>query len=170
MTSRSTSRLGAALIGAIATLALGAGLALAHPESEGEHGGCIVTAEPGTIPQGGEFTVEGNFGGASIFVMPGRNATPEEDQAPDATTPPGSSFSVTFTATGSAGDLTVLAFIDATECGDTDHVTVTAGTLPNTAAIDQTAELAAIVGLALLGAAIVAARTSSLARRVRPQG
>jgi hypothetical protein len=46
---------------------------------------------------------------------------------------------------------------------------VTAGTLPNTATMGQTDELAAIVGLALLGSALVAARTRSLARRARPQ-
>jgi LPXTG-motif cell wall-anchored protein len=165
MTSRSTSRLGAALIGAIATLALTAGAAFAHPESEGEHNGCVVTAEPGTIPAGGQFTVAGNFGPASIFVMPGRNATPGEDEEPDATTT-GTSFSVTFTASGSPGDLTVLAFIDATECGDTDHVTVTAATLPNTATKGQTDALAGGIGLLLLGAALLASRTRSVTRRV----
>ncbi len=165
MTSRSTSRLGAALIGAMATLALTAGAAFAHPESEGEHNGCVVTAEPGTIPAGGQFTVAGNFGPASIFVMPGRNATPGEDEEPDATTT-GTSFSVTFTASGSPGDLTVLAFIDATECGDTDHVTVTAATLPNTATKGQTDALAGGIGLLLLGAALLASRTRSVTRRV----
>ena len=166
MTSRSTSRLGAALIGAIATLALSAGLALAHPESEGEHGGCIVTAEPGTISQGGQFTVAGNFGGASIWVLAGADATVPEGMAPSATTPVGdSSFSVTFTATGNPGELTVFAAIEGSECGDTDHVTVTAGTLPNTATTAQTDALAAILGLALLGAAIVATRPRFLARR-----
>jgi hypothetical protein len=164
MPSRSASRLGSALIGAIATLALTAGAAFAHPESEGAHpGGCVVTAEPGTIPAGGQFTVAGNFGGASIFVLPGRNATPDFDEEPDATTPPGSSFSVTFTATGSPGDLTIVGFIDGTECGDTDHVTVTA-TLPNTAAKGQTNELAAIVGLLLLGAALLGRRVMLAAR------
>ena len=158
MTSRSTSRLGAALIGSIATLALSAGLTLAHPESEGEHGGCIVTAEPGTISQGGEFTVAGNFGGASIWVLPGADATVPEGATPSATTPVGaSSFSVVFTATGDPGELTIFAAIEGSECGDTDHVTVTA-TLPNTATNGQTNELAAIAGLLLLGAALVAGR------------
>lgn len=165
MTSRSTARLGAALIGAVATLALSAGLALAHPESEGEHDGCIVTAEPGTIPVGGDFTVAGNFGGASIWVLAGADATVPEGMAPSATTPVGAaSFSVTFTATGDPGELTVFAAIEGSECGDTDHVTVTAGTLPNTATKGQTDELAAILGLALLGAALVAAK-----RRFRVQ-
>ena len=163
MTSRSTSRLGAALIGAIAILALTAGPAFAHPESEGEHNGCVVTAEPGTIPTGGQFTVAGNFGPASIFVLPGRNASPGEDEEPDATTP-GTSFSVTFTASGSPGDLTVLAFIDATECGDTDHVTVTAATLPNTGTNGQTDALAALAGLLLVGLAVVARRARVGAR------
>ena len=159
MTSRSTSRLGAALIGAIATLALTAGVAFAHPESEGDHPGssCIVTAEPGTIPTGGQFTVAGNFGPASIFVLPGRNAAPGEDAEPDATTT-GDSFSVTFTASGSPGDLTVVAVIPETECGDTDHVTVTAATLPNTATDGQADALAALAGLLLVGAAFLAKR------------
>ena len=57
---RSAARLAAAFIAATAIAALTAATALAHPESEGDHpGGCIVTAEPGTIPVGGEFTVEG---------------------------------------------------------------------------------------------------------------
>jgi hypothetical protein len=164
MTSRSTSRLGAALIGAIATLALSAGLALAHPESEGEHGGCIVTAEPGTIPQGGEFTVEGNFGGASIFVLPGADATPDFDAEPDATTPLGDSFSVTFTATGSPGDITVVGFIEGSECGDTDHITVT-GTLPNTATGARTDGLATIAGLLLVAMAVAIGRARLEPRR-----
>ena len=131
--SRSTARSGAALIAATATLALTAGIALAHPESEGDHPeGCIVTAEPGSIPVGGDFTVEGNFGGASIFVLPGADATPDFDAEPDATTPLGDSFSVTFTATGSPGDITIVGFIDGSECGDTDHITVTAA-VPDTA-------------------------------------
>ena len=166
MTSRSTPRLGAALIGAMAALALTTAVALAHPESEGEHGGCIVTAEPGTIAVGGQFTVADNFGGASIWVLAGADATVPEGMAPSATTPAGaSSFSVTFTATGDPGELTVFAAIEGSECGDTDHITVTAGTLPNTASNDQADELAAIVGLALLGAAFVAARTRPFARR-----
>lgn len=159
LTSRSTSRLGAALIGAIAALAFTAGLALAHPESEGEHGGCIVTAEPGTIAVGGQFTVEGNFGGASIWVLPGADATVPEGMAPSATTPAGSSFSVTFTATGDPGELTVFAAIEGSECGDTDHVTVTA-TLPNTATTGQSDGLAVIVSFLLLGGALLATRRS----------
>ena len=72
---------------------------------------------------------------------------------------------MTFTATGDPGELTVFAAIEGSECGDTDHVTVTAGTLPNTSTNDQTDELAAILGLALLGTAIVARRTRILTRR-----
>jgi hypothetical protein len=164
-TSRSTARLAAAFIAATAITALTAVTALAHPESEGDHaGGCVVTAEPGTIPVGGQFTVEGNFGGASIFVLPGADATPDFDATPDATTPPGSSFSVTFTHTGSPGDLTIVGFIDATECGDTDHITVTA-TLPDTATDARTDAVAAIAGLLLLGSAVVLGRRSL---RVQP--
>ena len=166
LTSRPTSRLGPALLGAIASLALTAGVALAHPESEGDHpGGCVVTAEPGTITAGGKFTVTGNFGGASVFVLPGRNAAPGEDAEPDVTTPEGSSFSVEFTATGSPGDLTIVGLINETECGDTDHVTVTAATLPNTATEGQSDALA-VAGLLLLGAALLVRRYGLVARRV----
>jgi hypothetical protein len=164
LTSRSTSRLGAALIGAIALLALTTGLALAHPESEGDHpGGCVVTAEPGSIPVGGQFTVEGNFGGASIWVLPGADATVPEDATPSATTPAGESFSVVFTATGDPGDLTIFAAIEGSECGDTDHVTVTA-TLPNTATTDAD-DRAALAGLLLLTAAFLAVRRNEVSRR-----
>jgi hypothetical protein len=163
-TSPTTARFAAALIAAGAITALTATSALAHPESEGDHpGGCIVTAEPGTIPQGGQFTVEGNFGGASIWVLPGRNATPAEDQQPDATTPPGDSFSVTFTATGAQGDLTILAVIEATECGDTDHVTVS-GTLPNTAMDGPTDTVVELVGVLLLATAVAAGRRIRISR------
>jgi len=166
LTSRSTSRLGAALIGAIAALVLTTGVAQAHPESEGEHGGCVVTAEPGTIPVGGQFTVAGNFGGASIWVLPGADATVPEGATPSATTPAGaSSFSVVFTATGDPGELTIFAAIEGSECGDTDHVTVSAATLPNTAVRGQADTLAAIVGIFLLGAALVAGNV----RRVTPR-
>ena len=75
--SRFTARSGASLVAATAILALTAGVALAHPESEGDHpSGCVVTAEPGTVAAGGTFTVAGNFGGASIFVLPGADASP----------------------------------------------------------------------------------------------
>ena len=166
LTSR-TSRLGAALIGAITALALPTAVALAHPESEGEHGGCIVTAEPGTIPVGGQFTVAGNFGGASIWVLAGADATVPEGMAPSATTPAGaSSFSVTFTPTGDPGELTIFAAIEGSECGDADHVTVSAATLPNTATKGQTDGIAAIAGLLLLGAAFLATRLTRVTSRV----
>jgi hypothetical protein len=164
LTSRSTARVAAAFIAATAITALTAAGAMAHPESEGDHAGCIVTAEPGTISVGGEFTVEGNFGGASIFVLPGADAVPDFDQEPDATTPPGDSFSVTFTHTGDPGDLTIVGFIDATECGDTDHITVTAA-LPNTATGARTDALAAIAGILLIGTAVGLTRGRLVARR-----
>ncbi len=163
--SRSMARSGAALIAATATLALTAGVALAHPESEGDHPeGCIVTAEPGSIPVGGDFTVEGNFGGASIFVLPGPDATPDFDAEPDATTPLGDSFSVTFTATGSPGDLTIVGFINGSECGDTDHITVTAA-LPDTARNARSDALATIAGLLLLATGLAVGRARLEARR-----
>ena len=153
----STSRFAAALLAAAAISLITTGVALAHPEAEGDHpSGCIVTAEPGTVPEGGEFVVEGNFGGASIFVLPGTDASPGEDATPDATTPEGDSFSVTFTAQG-PGEITVVAFIPETECGDSDGVTVT-GALPNTATEVATDPRTALGGLLIIGALAVAAR------------
>lgn len=156
-TARSMARRAAALIAASALTALTAGTALAHPETEGQHAGCVVTAEPGAVAAGGQFTVAGNFGGASIWVLPGANATVPEGAASSATVPLGAaSFSVTFTALG-PGELTVFAAIPSSGCGDTDHVTVTAA-LPNTATATPPAA-AAIAGVALLlGAAGFALR------------
>ena len=152
-TSRSTIRRVAALIAASAITALSAGVVAAHPESEGDHpGGCVVTAEPGTVAIGGQFTVSGNFGGASIWVLPGADATIPEGAAPDATSPAGtSSFDIVFTAQG-PGELTVVATIPETECGDTDHVTVT-GRLPNTAA-ETPAPSPLLAGLVLIVAGV----------------
>ena len=154
-TAPSTVRRAAALIAASAITARTAGTVLAHPESEGAHpGGCVVTAEPGTVADGGEFTVSGNFGGASIWVLPGADATVPEDATPSATTPAGAaSFSVTFTAMG-PGELTIFAAIEGSECGDTDHVTVT-GTLPDTATGTQpAAPVLAALALLVAGAGL----------------
>jgi hypothetical protein len=160
-TSASAARFGVAILAAMAATILIAGSAFAHPESEGEHaGGCIVTAEPGTIAAGGQFTVAGNFGGASIFVLPGHDPTLAEDATPDATTPEGDSFSVTFTATGDPGELTIIGLIEGSECGDTDHIMVT-GTVPNTATEVPSA------GPILAGFALLLAATVFGARRLR---
>ena len=150
-TARSMGRRAAALIAASTIIALTAGTALAHPETEGQHAGCVVTAEPGSVAAGGQFTVAGNFGGASIWVLPGANATVPEGAAPSATVPQSAtSFSVTFTALG-PGELTVVAAIVDSGCGDTDHVTVTAA-LPNTAT-DIPPAVAPTAGVALIFAA-----------------
>jgi hypothetical protein len=147
-----------ALFAAAAASTLLAGTVLAHPESEGDHpGGCIVTVEPGNIAVGEEFTVEGNFGNASIFIVPGADAAPAEDAEPDAVTPEGDSFSVTFTALGAA-TYTVWGMIFGSECGDADTLVVTA--VPNTATdapIPNGAPLA-LAGIALLGASLGLAR------------
>ena len=146
-----------ALLAAFAATTLLAGTALAHPESEGDHpGGCIVTVEPGTITVGQEFTVEGNFGGASIFIVPGEDGIIGEDAEPDATTPVGDdSFSVTFTALGAA-TYTVWGLIEGSECGDSDGLVVTG--LPNTAlGAPHTSEAAfPLTGLLLVALGLVA--------------
>jgi hypothetical protein len=153
----SASRFAAALLAAAAISLITVGAALAHPETEGDHpSGCIVTAEPGTVPDGGEFVVEGNFGGASIFVLPGADASPGEDAVPDATTPEGDSFSVTFTAQG-PGEITVVAILPESECGDSDGVTFTSA-LPNTATEAPTDTVAALGQLLLIGAVVLVAR------------
>jgi hypothetical protein len=163
MTPRPFARLSAALIAGVAATILVTGVALAHPESEGEHAGCIVTAEPGSIPAGGEFTVSGNFGGASIFVLPGADAVVGEDATPDATVPVGEdSFAVTFTAQGSPGELTIWAFIEGSECGDSDRVTVTA--LPDTAM--EAPRSTALGGVLLLLVAAAAAAAYAAIRVV----
>ena len=162
-TARSMARRATALIAASALTALTAGTALAHPESEGQHAGCVVTAEPGTVAAGGQFTVAGNFGGASIWVLPGANATVPQGMAPSATVPQSAEgFSITFTALG-PGELTVFAAIVDSGCGDTDHVTVTAA-LPNTAT--ETAPAAPAIG----GAALLLAAAGLALRRITASG
>lgn len=133
-TSMHRARVATALLAATAATLLVTSAALAHPESEGDHpSGCVVTAEPGSVAVGGQFTVAGNFGGASIFIVPGAGADPAQGATPNATTPAGDSFSVTFVAeAGDVGELTVHGILPETECGDADSVTVTAAT-PNTA-------------------------------------
>jgi hypothetical protein len=153
--SRRFRRLGAAVVIGLATAVLAAGAVLAHPESEGAHpGGCVVAVEPGSVGVGGQFTVAGNFGGASIFLVKGANASPAENAQPDATTPAGSSFSVTFTAEAAdVGDWTVWGLLPESECGDSDALTVT--TLPNTAVPPEPGTvvlgwIALLLGLALV--------------------
>jgi hypothetical protein len=166
-TSRHAARLGAALLAATAATVLVAGAVLAHPESEGDHpSGCIVTVSPASVGVGQQFTVSGNFGGASIFIVAGADASPAEDATADATTPEGDSFSVTFTAEESdVGEHTVLGTLPESECGDSDDLTVT--TVPNTA-VDAPSTQALLGGLVLLLAALALAVDRVLAlRRVR---
>lgn len=165
-TSFSFARKLAAVVAAGAATMIFAGTALAHPESEGDHpGNCIVTVEPGTIATGEEFTVEGNFGGASIFIVPGKDGVIGEDAEADATTPLGESFSVTFTALG-PGTYTVWGFIEGSECGDSDTLIVTA--LPDTAvdapAAPSTPALG-LIGLLLAGILALSAASLGNARR-----
>ena len=156
-------RIGTAVVTAIATTLIVAGATLAHPASEGDHpSSCIVTVEPGSVPVGGQFTVAGNFGGASIFLVRGTGG-PAEDAQPNATTPEsGSGFSVTFTAEAAdVGDWTVHAFIPESECGDSDGLTVTAAP-PNTAMPEPT--VIGGIGLVLLLGGLL---TATLSLRVR---
>ena len=138
--SRPVLKLGTALVIGMAASMIGSGVVFAHPESEGDHpAGCIVTVEPGSVAVGGQFTVAGNFGGASIFLVEGADAAPAEDAQPDATTPEGASFSVTFTAEAAdVGEWSVIGSIPASECGDADGLTVTAA-LPDAAMPEPTA-------------------------------
>ena len=148
-TSLHVARLSAALLAAAAATILLAGTVLAHPESEGDHpSGCIVTVEPGSVAVGGQFTVSGNFGGASIFIVAGTDASPAEGATPDATTPEGDSFSVSFVAEESdVGELTVWGLLPESECGDADALTVTA--VPDTA-MAWPSTPAPLVGLVLV--------------------
>ena len=138
----------AAVFAAAAFTMIFAGTALAHPESEGDHaGGCIVTVEPGTVALGQKFTVAGNFGGASVYVVAGADGNIAEDADADATTPQGSSFSVELTA-DAAGTYRVWGFIEGSECGDSDTLVVSA--LPDTAAEAPTASIGTAVLMSLL--------------------
>ncbi len=161
-----TLRLVPALLAAAAATTLLAGTAMAHPGTEADHGGssCIVTVEPHTITVGQDFTVEGTFGGASIFIVPGEDATIGEDAEPDATTPQGSSFSVTFTSLG-AGTYTVWGLIEGSECGDSDTLVVQG--LPDTALPTSSRADAslALFALLLIGPALVAVSAFERARR-----
>ena len=153
-TTPHVARLGTALIAAAAATMLVAGVTFAHPESEGEHpGGCVVTVQPASVAAGQQFTVTGNFGGAQIYIVPGAGASPGEDASPAATTPAGSSFSVTFTAeAGDVGQHTVWGLIEGSECGDADDLTVTAA-LPDTAMPVVSGQLA-LAGVVLLLVAV----------------
>lgn len=163
-TSLHAARLGAALLAAIAATVLATGAVLAHPESEGDHpGGCVVIVEPGSVAVGQQFTVTGNFGGASIFVVAGADAAPAEDASPDATTPPGDSFSVTFTAESSdVGENTVHGILPESECGDADDLTVTQA--PNTA-MEPSATPMVLIGLVLLVAGLAFGVDRAMASR-----
>jgi hypothetical protein len=142
--SRPVLRLGIAIAIGLATSLIAGGSAFAQ-------GNCIVTVEPRSVPVGGQFTVAGNFGGASIFLVKGSNASPAENAQPNATTPPGSSFSVTFTAEASdIGQWSVWGLLPASECGDSAPLTVTAA--PNTAVSQPSA--AATVGFFVLGLSV----------------
>ena len=58
------ARLGTAVLTAVAATILVAGIASAHPESEGDHAGsCIVTVEPGSVVAGGSLSVRGSIPG-----------------------------------------------------------------------------------------------------------
>ena len=115
-------------------------------------GGCNITISPSTIADGGKFTVSGDFGGAEIHVVQGSNTNVPEDSDPVVTVPSGqSSFNVTITMlAGSVGTWTVWAFIEGSECGDSALLTVTAATLPNTAAGTGTLPLPLMLGALLL--------------------
>ncbi len=163
--SRPVQSLGTALAIGIVTSMVAAGAVLAHPASEGAHpSGCIVTVEPGSVAVGSQFTVAGNFGGASVYVLKGANATPAENAQPTATTPAGSSFSVTFTAEASdVGDLTVVGTLPGSECGDADGLTVTAA-LPNVA-MPQPSAVQFVGWLAFFLGLVMASRRLANARR-----
>jgi hypothetical protein len=160
--SRPVLPLGTAIALAFATIILAAGVV--HAQN-----GCDITVTPGSVPVGGQFTVAGNFGNAQIFLVRGANASgPAENAQPNATTPAGSSFSVTFTAEASdVGAWTVWGLLPASECGDSAQLTVTAA--PNTAVHQPPTPLPTIGFLLLvLALALVAYRLVSAARRVSP--
>jgi hypothetical protein len=117
-------------------------------------GGCSITISPSTIAEGGSFTVSSDdFGaGAEIHVIFGENAPLPLDAEPLVTVPAGAtSINATITMqAGSAGTWTVWAFLEGTECGDSAILTVTAGTLPDTASDGPTLPLHPLAGALLL--------------------
>ncbi len=116
-------------------------------------GGCTITVEPTTVADGGQVTVSGDFGaGAEIHLVQGENASPPEDSEPIVTIPMDrSSFSVTITMLpGSVGTWTVWGLIPATECGDSAILTVTAASVPNTAARPEALPVPELLGALLL--------------------
>lgn len=131
-------------------------------------GGCEISVTPASVAVGQQFTVAGNFGGAEIYLVPGENGVIPEGATPDATTPAGDSFSVVFTTEAAdLGDITVWAFIPASECGDSAPLTVVAvsdtstgdmAPAPSAAGIGLLAF--AVLGVGLLGGlvAVVAYR------------
>jgi CHRD domain len=125
-------------------------------------GQCNITVSPTTVADGGQVTVSGDFGGAEIHFVQGQDAVVPEDSEPVATTPVDqSSFSVTITMLpGSVGTWTVWAFIEGSECGDSATLTVTEGTVPDTAARPAT-----LPAMALLGALLLTVGASSFVRR-----
>jgi hypothetical protein len=128
-------------------------------------GGCTITLTPSTIADGGQFTVSGNFGNAEIHVVAGSGTNVPEDSEPIATVPvTQSSFNVTITMLpGSVGTWTVWAFIDGSECGDSAVLTVTAGTLPDTAAMTDGAPAIVAIGALLLALGALTFRRMTLA-------
>ena len=144
-------------------VAIGLAMSVMATASAFAAGGCTITVQPHSVPVGGQFTVSGNFGGASIFIVKGVNASPAENAQPDATTPAGSSFSVTFTAEASdVGQLTVWGLLPASECGDSDQLTVTAS--PNTATSQPGAMEGIGFMLLVLAVALSIAGLASLGR------
>lgn len=120
-------------------------------------GGCNITVSPSTIADGGSFTVSGDFGaGAEIHVVPGADTSVPEDSEPIVTIPDDqASFNVTITMlAGSVGTWTVWGFIEGTECGDSATLTVTAATVPDTAAPAETAPILPIAGMLLVAASV----------------
>jgi len=116
-------------------------------------GECNITVEPTSVAEGEQFVVSGDFGAnAEIHLVPGEAAGVPEDSEPIATIPADeSSFSETFTAqAGTAGSWTVWAFIFGTECGDSAPLTITAGTVPDTAAGPVTLPVHEMLGALLL--------------------
>jgi hypothetical protein len=159
ISSRSLVRRFSAVVIGLTMSVLAVGSVAAHPASEGSHSsGCIVTAEPGSVAVGGQFTVTiQGFSGASIFIVKGAGASPAAGATPNATTPAGqTSASVTFTAEAAdVGTLTVWGLLPETECGDSDQVIVAA--VPNTAT-QQPSHLVALGWLALIGALALGVR------------
>jgi hypothetical protein len=148
-------------------LVLGVVFALLLAGTAQAGGNCSISVDPETVPEGGQYVVSGNFGGAEIHIVRGENVATPEDSEPVVTVPLNrTTFEVTITAgPGSVGVWTVWGFIEGSECGDSALVTVTS--VPDTSMDESGLLMATAVGASLLVLAIASLLPVRASKRQR---